>query len=63
MTPAQFVEHARVEVARRRLEESSVGVEEIATASGFHSAEIMRRAFLRTVRVSPADYRHRFRIA
>ena len=63
MTPAQFVERARVEVARRRLEESSVGVEEIATASGFHSAEIMRRAFLRTVRVSPADYRHRFRIA
>jgi transcriptional regulator GlxA family with amidase domain len=63
MTPARFVERARVEAARRRLEESSVGVEVIATESGFNSAEIMRRAFLRTVRVSPADYRHRFRIA
>jgi transcriptional regulator GlxA family with amidase domain len=63
MTPARFVEHARVEAARRHLEESSVGVEVIATESGFNSAEIMRRAFLRTVRVNPVDYRHRFRIA
>jgi transcriptional regulator GlxA family with amidase domain len=63
MTPARFVERARVEAARRRLEESSGGFEIIATESGFNSAEIMRRAFLRTVRVNPADYRHRFRIA
>jgi transcriptional regulator GlxA family with amidase domain len=63
MTPARFVERARVEAARRHLEESSVGVEVIATESGFNSAEIMRRAFLRTVRVNPVDYRHRFRIA
>jgi len=43
MTPARFVERARVEAARRRLEESSSGVEVIATESGFNSAEIMRR--------------------
>ena len=63
MTPARFVERARVEAARRRLEESSAGVEAVATQCGFSSAEIMRRAFLRTVRVNPAEYRHRFRIA
>ena len=63
MTPARFVERARVEAARRRLEESSIGIETVATHCGFSSAEIMRRAFLRTVRVNPAEYRHRFRIA
>ena len=63
MTPARFVERARVEAARRRLEESSIGIEAVATQCGFRSAEIMRRAFLRTVRVNPAEYRHRFRIA
>jgi len=63
MTPARFVERARVEAARRRLEESSIGVEAVATQRGFSSAEIMRRTFLRTVRVNPAEYRHRFRIA
>jgi transcriptional regulator GlxA family with amidase domain len=62
-TPARFVERARVEVARRRLEDSSTGIEVVAAQCGFSSAEIMRRAFLRTVRVNPAQYRHRFRIA
>src|SRR5262245_52558460 len=63
MTPARFVERARVEAARRRLEESSLGVDAVARECGFASAEIMRRTFLRTLRVNPADYRQRFRIA
>ncbi|MCC6766792.1 MAG: GlxA family transcriptional regulator [Deltaproteobacteria bacterium] len=61
MTPARFVESVRVEAARRRLEESMHGVDSIASACGFGTAESMRRAFLRTVRVPPAAYRHRFR--
>jgi transcriptional regulator GlxA family with amidase domain len=61
MTPARFVEVQRVEAARRRLEESSDGVERVAITCGFGGAEVMRRAFLRTVRVSPTDYRSRFR--
>jgi transcriptional regulator GlxA family with amidase domain len=61
MTPARFVEVQRVEAARRRLEESSDGVDIVAATCGFSGAEVMRRAFLRTVRVSPTDYRSRFR--
>jgi transcriptional regulator GlxA family with amidase domain len=60
-TPARFVERVRVEAARRRLEESAAGVEVIAESCGFGSAETMRRAFLRGLQVSPADYRSRFR--
>jgi transcriptional regulator GlxA family with amidase domain len=63
VTPARFVERARVETARRRLEETPVSVDEIASACGFGAAETMRRAFLRNVRVTPADYRSRFRSA
>jgi transcriptional regulator GlxA family with amidase domain len=63
LTPARFVERARVEAARRRLEESERGVEEVAAECGFGSAESMRRAFLRTLRVPPSAYRHRFRSA
>lgn len=62
-TPAQFVLRARIEAARRRLEESSQGVEQIAAQCGFSSAEIMRRAFLRTLGVVPSAYRLRFRSA
>jgi transcriptional regulator GlxA family with amidase domain len=53
----------RVEAARRRLEESTQGLKTIATDCGFGSADTMRRAFLRTVRVAPAGYRDRFKIA
>jgi transcriptional regulator GlxA family with amidase domain len=61
MTPARFVEVQRVEAARRRLEESSDGVDVVAATCGFGGAEVMRRAFLRTIRVPPTDYRSRFR--
>jgi transcriptional regulator GlxA family with amidase domain len=61
MTPARFVEVQRVEAARRRLEESSDGVDTVAATCGFGGAEVMRRAFVRIVRVSPSDYRNRFR--
>ena len=60
MTPARFVENARVEAARRKLEESHASVEQVAAACGFGTAETMRRAFLRNVRVAPAHYRSRF---
>jgi len=62
-TPARFVERVRVEAARRRLEETQDGVDAVAATCGFGSAEVMRRAFLRTLRVGPAVYRSRFRAA
>jgi len=60
-TPARYVEQARVEAARRRLEESDDGVDTVAASCGFGTAETMRRAFLRAVHVAPTDYRRRFR--
>jgi transcriptional regulator GlxA family with amidase domain len=63
MTPARAALAARVEAARRRLEDGDDGVEGVASACGFSSAEVMRRAFLRTLRVGPAVYRRRFRRA
>ena len=60
-TPARYVEQARVEAARRRLEESDDGVDAVAAGCGFGTAETMRRAFLRAVHVAPTDYRRRFR--
>jgi len=62
-TPARWVERARVEAARRLLEESDEGVDAIAALCGFGSAETLRRAFLRQLRVAPSAYRARFRSA
>ena len=60
VTPAVFVERARVEVARRLLETTRADVEAIAARSGFGRVETMRRCFQRCLGVSPSDYRRRF---
>jgi transcriptional regulator GlxA family with amidase domain len=61
MTPARYVEAARVEAARQRLERTRHGVDRIAADCGFGSAETLRRAFLRVLKVTPSEYRERFR--
>jgi transcriptional regulator GlxA family with amidase domain len=61
MTPAAYVEAARVESARIALESGDLPVESIAVRAGFGTVETMRRAFRRRVGVSPVDYRTRFR--
>ena len=60
VTPARFVLSARVETARRLLEETQEGFERITTLSGLGSTESMRRAFVRQLGVSPSQYRERF---
>jgi transcriptional regulator GlxA family with amidase domain len=61
MTPAAYVESARVERARIALETGDLPVETVARQAGFGTVETMRRAFRRRVGVSPASYRSRFR--
>jgi transcriptional regulator GlxA family with amidase domain len=61
VTPAVYVERIRVDLARRLLEETGLGLEAEADASGFGSVETLRRAFHRTLGVAPSDYRARFR--
>lgn len=63
VSPARYVETARLEAARRRLVESQDGLDQVASLCGFGSAEILRRAFLRKLDVTPSEYRVRFRSA
>lgn len=58
--PGRYVEQARIETARRRLEESELSVEAIASDTGFGSAETFRRVFAHRFGVSPTEYRRRF---
>ncbi|MGW6446396.1 GlxA family transcriptional regulator [Lentzea sp. NPDC055074] len=61
ISPAQYVERARVEAAADRLASSGDSLDLVARQSGFGSAETLRRAFLRVLGVSPGSYRARFR--
>ena len=59
-TPAKAVEAIRVDVARRRLEETRDRIETVAENSGFTGEEQMRSTFIRTLGIPPRDYRKRF---
>jgi transcriptional regulator GlxA family with amidase domain len=63
MSPGRYVDLVRLEAARRRLEDSRDGIAQTARACGYRTPETMRRAFLRTLSLSPAEYRRRFRPA
>ncbi|MEW2401945.1 GlxA family transcriptional regulator [Streptomyces sp. NPDC046862] len=63
MTPGRYVDRVRLEHARRLLEDTADGVEEISRAAGYGTPEAMRRAFLRALGAAPAEYRRRFRPA
>ncbi|WP_030676917.1 GlxA family transcriptional regulator [Streptomyces cellulosae] len=61
ITPGRYVDRVRLEHARRLLEDTSDGVEEVSRASGYGTPEAMRRAFVRALGTAPAEYRRRFR--
>ncbi|MEV6174292.1 GlxA family transcriptional regulator [Streptomyces sp. NPDC051954] len=63
MTPGRYVDRVRLEHARRLLEDTADGIEEISRASGYGTPEAMRRAFVRSLGTAPAEYRRRFRPA
>ncbi len=60
VTPARYVESVRLEAARRALEDTSLSVAAVAHTCGFGTPETLRRVFLRSLGVGPAEYRRRF---
>jgi transcriptional regulator GlxA family with amidase domain len=60
VTPADYVEAARVEAARRALETTREGLDAIARDCGFGTVATMHRAFRRRVQTTPAQYRGNF---
>lgn len=59
-TPHRWLTQQRVLAARGLLEQSSLGVEQIAARVGFNSAVVLREHFRREIGLSPTDYRRRF---
>ncbi|MFJ8625796.1 GlxA family transcriptional regulator [Kitasatospora sp. NPDC093550] len=60
VTPGRYVDGVRLEAARRLLEDTDDGIEEIARSCGYGTPEAMRRAFVRALAAPPAEYRRRF---
>ncbi|TKC81221.1 GlxA family transcriptional regulator [Trinickia terrae] len=59
-TPSNFLTRARVEAARRMLEEGDLPAKTVAAESGFKTYEAMRKAFRQALGITPLTYRERF---
>ncbi|ORT58083.1 DJ-1/PfpI family protein [Streptomyces sp. CB03238] len=61
MTPAAYIESARVERARNQLETTDATLDRIASTCGFGTTDTLIRAFRRKLDTTPTEYRRRFR--
>ena len=59
-TPHRWLSNQRVLHARALLEQTDLGIEQIAQAAGFGTAPLLRHHFRQVVGVTPADYRRAF---
>lgn len=60
LTPAKYVERARLERARQLMEDTKMPLLSVATKAGFESHQQLRRTFVRWLGVTPAEYIDRF---
>ena len=62
-TPHRWLSQQRVLLAQRLLEDTELGIDEIAQQCGFGTGALLRHHFRKVVGVSPVDYRRTFRSA
>lgn len=59
-TPHKWLIQQRVLAARSLLEETDLGIEQVADRVGFNSGVVLREHFRRQIGLAPVDYRRRF---
>jgi transcriptional regulator GlxA family with amidase domain len=60
-SPIAYVQHLRIEEAKRRLERTDAPIDEISWAVGYEDPAFFRRLFKRITRITPGAYRRKFR--
>lgn len=61
-SPIAYVQYLRIEEAKRRLERTDNPIDEISWAVGYEDPAFFRRLFKRVTRLTPGDYRRKFRM-
>ena len=61
-SPITYVQHVRIEEAKRRLERTDEPIEDISWAVGYEDPSFFRRLFKRITLITPGAYRRKFRL-
>jgi transcriptional regulator GlxA family with amidase domain len=60
VTPLGYLQHVRVEAAKRLLEQGGQSFEEITYLVGYEDVPFFRKVFVRLSGLRPKEYRQRF---
>ncbi|SDZ70547.1 Transcriptional regulator GlxA family, contains an amidase domain and an AraC-type DNA-binding HTH domain [Variovorax sp. YR266] len=63
LTPGRGVQQIRLEMACRLIETSTRPLKAVAAQCGYGSQEVMRRVFLRSLKMTPLEYKRRHMVA
>jgi transcriptional regulator GlxA family with amidase domain len=61
-SPIAYVQHLRVEDAKRRLERTNASIDQISWNVGYEDAASFRRLFKRITGITPGEYRRKFSV-
>lgn len=61
-SPIAYVQHLRIEDAKRRLERTDASIDQISWSVGYEDAASFRRLFKRITGITPGDYRRKFSV-
>jgi transcriptional regulator GlxA family with amidase domain len=59
-TPYEYIQRVKVEVAKKMLEKSNEGVEQICMNVGYADLSAFRKVFKKNVGITPSDYKKRY---
>ena len=59
-TPYEYIQRVKVEVAKKMLEKSNEGVEQICMNVGYTDFSAFRKVFKKNVGITPSDYKKRY---
>jgi transcriptional regulator GlxA family with amidase domain len=60
--PIAYIQHVRIEEAKRRLERTNAPIDEVNWAVGYEDPAFFRRLFKRITRITPGANRRKFRL-
>lgn len=63
VSPISYVQHLRIEAAKRRLEQTDAPVDEIGWNVGYEDPAFFRRLFKRIAGIPPGAYRRKFKVS
>lgn len=60
--PIEYLQHIRIENAKKQLEETNLSISEIINETGYNDPKSFRKIFLKLVGITPLEYRDKFKV-